>query len=301
MNVNIHPLLHGKYSSGTYTVVSGLQGTNKLIEWIKRGEFRNFERGQFIISNKGHRSSNVKVVYAFFLPHYPAKLVMKRKIVKRIRRIRTLYNYLSGNPARRAFFASCLFFDRGISVPRPLAYWTFRHGWKKGFITGNYFLYEYQHGETIGSIIKCLRRCGRKEDIHQWHCKIFSFIKLVHLAGLRHGDMHGGNFIVSAPQQTGCFPDIKLASMCLIDMDYAKRSKRWHTLVPAVKIFFDFKDLAKNFTTEYDKVVSLLRVYFGREPTDYDLWLLRFWESGGIRIRKRLRWRIMKWRKHGGD
>ncbi len=183
----------------------------------------------------------------------------------------------------------------------------FRHGWEKRFRTGNYFLYEYQHGETLKSLIRRLNQHGRKEDIHQWHCKIFSFIKLVHLAGLRHGDQKTGNFIISDPQQTGCFPDINIASMYLIDNDYAKRVKYWHILVPAVKYFFDFKDLTKGFVTGYDKAVSLLRVYLSREPTRYDLWLLKFWQSRGIPIQRILRGKIRKYykqrkkRKHGGD
>ena len=300
MNASLYPLTHGKYSQGEYTVAAGLK-KDELIEWIKRGEFRNFERGQFIISKKGH---HYNAVYGFFLPSYPAKLAMKRSMVNsrfhflRIKKIRAWYYHWSGIYASRAFFGSCLFFDKGIQVARPLACWTFRHGWKKWFMTDNYFLYEYQHGETIRSIIKRLKRRGRNEDIHQWHCKIFAFIKLVHLAGLRHRDQHAGNFIVG-PSPSSCFSDTELA-ICLIDNDKAKRARHRHTLVPAVKYFFDFEDLARAqaFPKGSDAIVPLLRVYLGREPTSYDLWLMSFWRGGGIRIKRRFReWIIRLYRK----
>ena len=222
-----------------------------------------------------------------------------RRITYILRSIRRWYSYLSGRsiPARGGFFGSCLFYDKDIPVARPLAYWTIRHGWKKWFTTSTYFLYEYQHGETINSIVRRLKRRGRYEDVRQWYCKIFLFIKQVHLAGLRHGDQKPENFIVSAPQQTECFPDIKLASMRLIDMDSGKLAKYRHTLVPAVEHFFAFEDLTKGFAIGHDRVVSLLRVYLGREPTSYDLWLMSFWRGGGIRIRLRLRGQIRKWDK----
>ncbi len=308
MNVNIHPLLHGKYSSGTYTVVSGLQEKNKLIEWIKRGEFREFEQDQFKIS---FLYSPHNTIYAFFLPYHPTKLVMKRNIVNPrsllLRRIQVWFNCLLGTYARRAFVGSYLLHNKGISTPRPLAYWTFRHGWKKWFITGNYFLYEYQNGEKIEEIRRRAAQDDQYQYINQLYCKMFAFIKQIHIAGLRHGDPHAGNFLVSVPQGTESLPDIKLASLCLLDNDKAERAKRWHIRVPAVKHFFDFDDLARAIPKKYTAIVSPLRVYLGREPTGYDLWLLRFWESGGIRIRKRLRWRIMEWykqrkkRKHGRD
>ena len=57
------------------------------------------------------------------------------------------------------------------------------------------------------------------EDIHQLSCKIFAFIKQIHIAGLRHGDLHGDNFLASAPQETESFPDMELASLYLLDTD----------------------------------------------------------------------------------
>ncbi len=308
MNASVRPLLRGKYSSGTYTVVSGLQEKNKLIEWIKRGEFREFEQDQFNISFLYSRA-----LYVFFLPYHPAKLVMKRNIVNprfRLRgRIEIWYLCLLGRLARRAFTASCLLYDEGISALRPLAYWTFRHGWKKWFITDNYFLYEYQNGETIEEIRRRAAQDDQYQYINQLYCKKFAFIKQLHILGLRHGDPSDNNFLVSVPQETESLPDIKLASLCLLDNDKAERAKRWHIRVPAVKHFFDFDDLAraipKKYTKKYTTIVSPLRVYLGREPTGYDLWLLRFWQGGGINIRRRLKRRIMKWckqrkkRKHG--
>ena len=298
MNAGLYPLTQGKYSQGEYTVAARLQ-KDEFIEWIKRGEFRNFERDQFIISKKGHHHN---AVYGFFLPSYPAKLAMK-KIARsnshnsnfhflRIKKIRAWYYHWSGISASRTFFGSCQFFTKGIQVARPLACWTFRHGWKKWFMTDNYFLYEYQYGETIRNIRSRLRRRGRNEDAHQWCCIIFSFIKLVHSAGLRHSDQAPHNFIAYTRQQTECFPDIKLASISLIDMDFAKRAKYWHRLVPAVKYFFDLKDLAEVLTKGKTTDVRLLRVYLGREPTSYDLCMINFWRRGGLNIRQKVKVRI---------
>ena len=139
MNASVYPLTQGKYPQGEYTVAAGLQ-KDELIEWIKWGEFRNFERDQFKISQ---RPDSNNTVYAFFLPSYPAKLAMKRKIpipnpnfhfLKRIRNIRRKYSSSSGRsiPIHRAFFSSCLLYDKGVPVARPLAYWTFRNGRKNG-------------------------------------------------------------------------------------------------------------------------------------------------------------------------
>ena len=296
MNAGLYPLTQGKYSQGEYTVAARLQ-KDEFIEWIKRGEFRNFERDQFKISQR-FSLGLTSTAYAFFLPSYPAKLTMKIKTVRKVWNLEAWYDHLLGRPARREFFGSCLFFDKGISVAPPLACWTFRHGWKKWFITDNYFLYEYQYGETIEEIRRRLNRRGRIECIHKWHCKIFAFIKQVHLTGLRHRDQHAGNFIVS-PSPSSCFSDTELA-ICLIDNDKAKRARHWHTLVPAVKYFFDFEDLvgASPFPKGSDAIVPLLRVYLGREPTSYDLWLMSFWRGGGIGIKRRFRnWIIRLYRK----
>ncbi len=308
MNASVRPLLRGKYSSGTYTVVSGLQGKDELIEWIQRGEFRNFEQDQFKIS---FLYSSRNTIYAFFLPYHPTKLVMKKATVNPrsllLRRIQVWFRCLLGIYARRAFVGSCLLHDARISTPRPLAYWTFRHGWKKWFITDNYFLYEYQNGEAIVDIRgQAIRGDGQYQYIDQLHCKMATFIKQLHIAGLRHGNAYAGNFLVSAPQETEDLPDMKLASLCLLDNDSFGRV---YIRVPAVKHFFDFLDLAKAVPSRY-AIDPPLRVYLGREPTGYDRWLLRFWQ-GGTRIRRRLRRRIMKrimkWckqrkkRKHGRD
>ncbi len=310
MNAGARKLLHGKYSPGTYTVVSSLQEKNKLIEWIKRGEFREFERGQFHILSYGRPSNTL---YAFFLPYHPTKLAMKKTTVnfryRLSRRIEIWFYCLLGIYARRAFVGSCLLHSEGIPVPRPLAYWTFRHGWKKWFITDNYFLYEYQSGETIVNIRGQFAQDNRYAD--QLHCtctcKMAAFIKKIHIAGLRHGDAYAGNFLVNAPQGTESLPDIKLVSLCLLDNDKAERAKRWHIRAPAVKHFFDFSDLAKAVPSRYAMVRvetyamdggtsrSPLRVYLGREPTGYDRWLLRFWQSGGTSIQQRFR----LWRKRG--
>ena len=120
---------------------------------------------------------------------------------------------------------------------------------------------------------------------------MFAFIKQIHIAGLRHGDLHGDNFLASAPQETESLPDMELASLYLLDTD---RTRCVYIRIPAVKHFFDFEDLAKAIPRWYAAAVSPLRVYLGREPTDYDLWLLRFWKGGGIRIRRRLRKLIRK-------
>ena len=289
MNAGLYPLTQGKYSQGEYTVAARLQ-KDEFIEWIKRGEFRNFERDRFMIHNASRNAT-----YAFFLPYHPTKLAMKRSMVNSrfhlLKRIEVWLYCLLGTCARRGFVGSCLLHDKGIPTPRPLAYWTFRHGWKKWFIAGNYFLYEYQNGESIGTIRGRAARDDQYGD--QLSCRMFAFIKQVHIAGLRHGDPYGVNFLVSAPQETESLPDMELASLYLIDAD---ETRCVYIRIPAVKHFFDFEDLAKAMPQGYAAAaaVSPLRVYLGREPTDYDLWLLRFWHGGGIRIRRRLRMLIRK-------
>ena len=305
MNAGLYPLTQGKYSQGEYTVAAGLQ-KDELIEWIKRGEFRDFERDQFITYYRTKKKGTDNTIYTFFLPYHPTKLAMKKSMVDSrfylLRRIEVWLYCLLGTYARRAFVGSCLLHDKGISTPRPLAYWTFRHGWKKWFIAGNYFLYEYQNGESIGTIRGRAARDDQYGD--QLSCRMFAFIKQIHIAGLRHGDPYGGNFLASAPQETESLPDMELASLHLLDAD---KTRCVYIRIPAVKHFFDFEDLAKAMPQGYAAAaaVSPLRVYFGREPTDYDLWLLRFWKGGGIRIRLRLRRQIRQWceqrkkRKHG--
>ena len=105
MNASLYPLTQGKYSQGEYTVASGLQ-KDEFIEWIKRGEFRNFERDRFMIHNASRNASR-NATYAFFLPYHPTKLALKRSMVNSrfhlLKRIEVWLYCLLGTYARRGF------------------------------------------------------------------------------------------------------------------------------------------------------------------------------------------------------
>lgn len=192
--------------------------------------------------------------------------------------------------AKTAFNGALALEQAGIATIRPVAYWTYR---SSIFDRESHFLYEVV--KAVGTVGQYQRSLGsvpepaQQRRFSQLVERMAHITRRMHDAGVRHGDIHGGNFLMNpGGGETG----VKDIQLYLIDTD--RVSRPW-IRQPAIKRILDLRCLRRLGFDEPGRRY-FLRCYLGED--DYETsgvacWrVLEFWRLRRFVPRKLLkRWR----------
>lgn len=275
----------GKYKHGEYMVAKSADNAAQLETWIRQTRFKDFECPPYRRDNPGRARNNI---YIFQCPGTPKWQVMKVSHIspryKLARRIDLFLTSLYKDYAKVSFLGAQRFYACGLPVARPLAFWTFKEGL---FNKRSYFLCEKVTGEQ--SVYAWLKKTQAdsadkatpaNEDIITIAAKMVAVARRIHDCGLRHNDLHTGNFFLHFPAER----DLATAELCLLDYDKSSAAK---IRLPWVKQFFDLSEL-RGLCIRGISDTQVLTMYLGRAPSTWHLRVMKFWDNGGFSVRKRL-------------
>jgi hypothetical protein len=272
------------YAAGTYIVRDDLSYAADVRDLITSARFQRFlsAHPDRLAVAAGRRNS----LYTFYFPPAGKALVMK---VTRLdpqesvwRRIDWYQRRLRKDYAEVAFYGALQLEEAGIGTAKPVAYWSCGTSW---WNRESYFLYEHVEARTIDSYTEEASAyptsCG-KLVLRGMIEKTIEMVRCLHAHGLRHGDIHGGNVLVSVDAD-GRSPDGHASAsrlrLYLIDTDHVCRAR---VRLPLVKRFFDLRCLHCIDFHGYGRR-SFLQNYLGKDHRAW-WWVLNFWSRGGFKI-----------------
>ena len=167
-----------------------------------------------------------------------------------------------------------------IPVARPLAWWNTQRGL---FDQTSYFLYEKIDADcSLNEWCNAIRQSGGNniEDlIGAAKTKAMMIVRAMHVAGFRHSDPHGNNFLVKLPVAKGLsLDDIEQSPYYLIDYDHCTKAR---VSIAPVKMFFDLKEL-RRVGIDGTGPHQLLDMYLDGKQSRCAHQVLAFWRRGGF-------------------
>ena len=275
----------GRYKDGQYITVPDSEYAEILANWITSGDFTAYEDERFRLKQAQGRPRNL--LYSFHLPGMQQATVMKvSHISPRYRLSRKIDLFITGlykDYCRISFHGAMALHEQDLPVARPLAFWTFKQGC---FRKKSYFLCNKLPGsQSLKQLLESCRQNNSHPDFHGMARKLASLVRSIHAAGLRHGDLHTGNFLVHATEPPGSqakkMPEF---NFFLVDYDKCSEARLKH---PWIKTVYDLKDLSSLvMPTVRDE--EWLEMYFNETPTPRSIRIFGFWKNGGINLRRRL-------------
>ncbi len=289
-------MIRQRYDKGNYHLREDLPYTEAVRDLIVTQSFRDYETTRLHV----HPGRKRSVLFTFHFPPAEKELVMK---VARTtgdyplsRRIELYLKSLFNDYSKAAFEGALALEEAGIATGRPVAYWTCRTSLLK---KESYFLYEKIEAEcTARELRSRVATGGTPEDqqaVSSLEEQMSQITRRLHGHGLRHGDIHSENFLVSLASAAGAEPQQSSPelSLYLIDTDRVTRTR---LSIPVVKRFFDLRCLCKlDFSDDERK--QFLKRYLGDDYSPFWWRVLTFWRNGGFGLSARRKRRKARSRK----
>lgn len=267
----------GRHKSGSYIVSAHAEEVGKVIDWIDRNEFREFEKSRHELASDGRPRNKIYTVKLSFSEH---EMVMKvSHINPRYRLSRKIDLFLSSlikNYGKISFEGALALYNCGLPVACPQAFWTSRQSF---FKRKSYFLCTRLPGQQ--SLEQWCRSCAADNHRRILAAKAAAVVRNIHAHQLRHGDLHAGNFYVHFPSQNR---KQKPSDAKLFLLDYDNCSKPGIKM-PWIKSILDLRDLSRLHIPGVDDR-ELLTMYLGKQPTAMQLWFFKYWRQGGFNVRR---------------
>ena len=275
----------GRYKYGQYITIPDPEYAEFLINWITSGGFIAYEDERFCLKQAQGRPRNI--LYSFSLPGVQQTMVMKvSHISPRYRLSRKIDLFITGlykDYCKISFHGAMALHKQNFPVTKPLAFWTFKQGF---FRKKSYFLCNKLPGsQSIKQLLESCQQNNSHLDFHEMARELASLVRSMHIAGLRHGDLHTGNFLAHTTEPLGSqAKKLPKFTFFLVDYDKCSEVKIKHSWVKTV---YDLKDLS-SLVIPNVRDEELLEMYFNETPSPYSIRIFRFWKNGGINLRQRL-------------
>ena len=272
-----------RYSKGHFCIREGLASAPELERFIRELRFLDVDDSTRIRTpsqRKRHR------LYYFHFPSLDVPCVLKVDQVDSgyswLRRQELRLTGLLRDNARRSYEGALALEQAGLETMRPLAHWTYR---VSRFYREGYFL--YQAIETDLGIKRYRDSIAdapspkQLENFNQLIEMMARLTRRMHDAGLRHGDIVTGNFLVAGHERdkAGELLITDATRVYLIDTDHIKKAR---IALSPIKHFFDLYCL-RRLDFDDEGVRFFLRRYYDRPDVNISR-SLRFWERGGFRL-----------------
>ena len=259
-----------RYSHGTFVLRRGLPETQAIEEYIAQRNFLDVrEEDRLATTNRRYR------LYSFHMAGMDKKVVLKISSANPEypfwRRMNVHLSHLTKDYGRKAMKGALALESAGVRTIRPLACWRHR---RSSLIVDSYLLYEMVDAEfSIRQYWQQIRDSMtevQERILGELVDKMAQIVSSVHAAGLLHGDIAGGNFLVAARDKTK--KDSGGHDVWLIDTDSISRNR---IPVPFLKRIRDLRSLRRmGFDRDrngFGEVLRqrFLRVYLGDEYSSF--------------------------------
>ena len=271
------------YAQGHYCIREGLPFASELERYIRKLDFLGISES-FRINVASQRKRHRLYVFSFAPAGF--RVVMKVDTVDaRYSRLRQLELRIAGlirDGLKRSYLGSLALEQAGIPSIRPLAQWTYR---RSLLSRDSYFLYEaIETDEGVKTYRDRIAQDLNPERYANFTRLVEMMAQLtrrLHDAGLRHGDIVTGNFLIFGHERDahGELAIGDRTRLYLIDTDHIQRARI--SFAP-IKRFFDLRCL-RRLDFDDEGVRFFLRRYLGTEQAEIPC-ALRFWERGGFKL-----------------
>lgn len=274
-------MLSQSYEHGAMHIREGLPYEQELVRYIRDLGFLGVaESCRINVSSQRKRHR----LYLFPFEAAGARVVLKVDTVdhrySRLRQIELRLAGLMRAGLEQSFRGALALEHAGIPSIRPLAHWTYKPSrWTRN----SYFLYEAVETDlslkSYRDAVAAEPTLPRLQTFQQLIAMMADTTRKLHDAGLRHGDVVTGNFLVTghAWDAAGELVLGEGARLHLIDTDHIYQT-RW---TGALKRFFDWHCL-RRLDFDDEGTLFFLSRYCGRQISRIPM-ALRFWERGGFK------------------
>lgn len=270
-------------TKGKFIISPAQVNSEKLNNWVKNKEYEQYT----IEKHRMHRHTRKRnKLYTFEHPILNKEIILKvshiDKQYKLLRRLNLALSTLFVDYNFRAFSGGLLLQDIGINCPKPIMYWIETNSI---FCRKSYYMYEKVEADhTLYSFSKLAieqNRNATNEAYRPLAEKVIHIVKLIHNAGLRQGDPHPGNFLVSftnSERENICEIDVERIDFTIIDLDKFNVAK---PIGKTLKRFFDLRCLRRCTLGPYDQY-DMLKLYLQHEYSNAWKLVVYFWIRGGF-------------------
>lgn len=273
-----------RYSHGVYCLRDELPYAQAIRQLIVHRQYATLPRAEKTANtNRRYR------LHAFEFPPAGKRLMLKTAAIDPayplIWKLGLFGTGLVYDYTRIAFEGALTLERAGVATIRAVAYWTYR---RSLFDKESHFLYEVVEAQgSVGQYQRDLGPVPTPEEQHRlsrWVEQMAHITRRLHEAGVRHGDIHGGNFLIGS----SVADDSADRRLYLIDTDRVSRA--W-IRQPTIKRVLDLRCLRRLGFDEQGRRF-FLRCYLGDNYRERWWWVLEFWRLRRFVPRKLLkRWR----------
>jgi serine/threonine protein kinase len=260
------PVIRGATNSCRYTVRENIPEARCIIDYIRSHAFRKPEPASTIFTrNKRHQLFTAKVPGVVAEPFLKVNRINSKETL--LRRLNVFLRGLLVNDCLNAFHGALIMEEAGLKTLKPLACWTYR---EHLLYRSSYFLFEPAPCDyTLWNKAPTAGRKMSEEESKEWHRFIgysADYVRVMHEAGIRHGDPAPGNFLIT--ENAGKEPEL-----ALIDTDTVRKVR---FRIPFVRSFFDLACTKRLALTTEDRR-RFLKCYFGDQYREYWWFIAEFW------------------------